>query len=112
MAKSKVKISELNKRIEFQQYSNAPDGQGGAVETWTTFATVWAKIEPVKQGERYFSQQIQPVRTHKIVIRKLVGLTTKMRFVHEGRIFQLKGEIIPDERDFYNFIDAVEGEAS
>jgi len=110
--KSIVKIAELDKRITIEQNSRISDGQGGYLESWTTFATVWAKVKPVNQKERYFSQQIQPVTTHKITIRKLDGVNSQMRISFEGRIMQINGQITADEKDFYNLIDAIEGVGS
>ena len=112
MAKSPVKIAELNKRIVIEEYSRTPDGQGGFVETWATFATVWAKIKPVEQKERIFGQQVSPLTTHKITIRKLNNINSKMRITHEGRIFQINGQILMDEREFFHLINAIEGSAS
>lgn len=84
------------------------DGQGGSNETWCDVATVWAYVEPTKSNERFFSQQIQYQRTHKVTIRHLDNVTTDMRFIYDNRTFQIKGIRRPDERKYFLIIDAEE----
>jgi len=109
---SKATIADLRHRIIIQSLSLAGDGQGGQVETWATFATVWAKVEPVSAKERFFSDQMQYQRSHKITIRHLDNVTNTMRVSFDGRIFQIKGVRRPDERKFFLFIDAEENQGS
>lgn len=40
-----VNIGELKHRITFWQESNASDGQGGYVTTWSQLANAWAKVD-------------------------------------------------------------------
>ena len=40
-----VNIGELKHRITFWQESNASDGQGGFVTTWSQLANAWAKAQ-------------------------------------------------------------------
>lgn len=107
-----VKIADLKHRITFQQLTNTPDGQGGFTEAWANIASVpevWAKVEPVSASERFFSQQIQPLVTHKVTIRWRNDLNASMRISHEGRIFQIHGIRSLDEERFWTLIDAQEG---
>lgn len=112
MAKSPVKIAELNQRITIQTQTRTSDGQGGWTVTWATFATVWAKVKPVRAKERFFAEQVQEVVTHEICIRRLTGLTTEMRVIHGASTLQLKGKIRYDARQFFMYIDAEEGVGS
>lgn len=112
MAKSPITISELNQRITFQTLTRTSDGQGGWTETWTTFATVWAKVKPKSARERYFSQQVQETITHEITIRKLANVTTEMRVLHGAVYYQLHGKFKIDSRNFFMTIDAEEGVGS
>lgn len=107
-----VKIAELRQRIKFQSLTRTADGQGGWTESWSDFAEVWAKVEPVSASEKYFSQRIQQNTTHKIAIRWLENITSEMRIVFESRIFQIHGIRRENEERWFMFIDAEEGVAS
>jgi len=109
---SKARIGDLRHRITIESLTLAGDGQGGSSETWATFATVWASVEPVKGGERFFSEQIQYQRTHKIIIRHLTGINSTMRISFDGRTFQIKAIRRADERKFFMLIDAEENQGT
>ncbi len=112
MPKAPCTIGELRQRIVIQTLSTAPDDQGGSTETWTTFATVWAKIEPVSSRERYYSEQIQYQRSHKITMRYLAGVTNTMRISFDSRTFQIKGTRRLDERRFWMAVDVEENQGT
>jgi SPP1 family predicted phage head-tail adaptor len=89
MGRGKGIVGKLSKRIVIQTPTEASDGQGGFTSSWGTFATVWAEIEPISAAQQYFAAQLQHRVTHKITIRTLASLTTKMRISFESRVFQL-----------------------
>lgn len=62
-------IGELKERVTIQSRTVNPDGGGGASETWSDVADVWARIEPVSVREIFYSHQIAVDATHKITIR-------------------------------------------
>lgn len=107
-----VKISELRHRIKFQSLVRASDGQGGFEESWVDFTEVWAKVKPSIGKERYFSDRVEPITSHKIVIRWTTGLVESMRIRFEDRTFQIKSIDREDERRFFIYIDAEENVAS
>jgi hypothetical protein len=51
--------AKLDKRVAIQSATQSTDGQGGFTETWTTDATVWAWIRPVKGFEKFQAMQTQ-----------------------------------------------------
>jgi SPP1 family predicted phage head-tail adaptor len=107
-----ARIGSLRHRIKFQTLSRATDGQGGFTETWTDLATVWAYVKPVSAREKMISNQIQYQRSHEVIIRHRTGITQEMRFLYDGRTFQIKGVRRPDERKFYLIIDAEENQGT
>lgn len=110
-----VKTRDLRHRITFQTYVLTSDGQGGSTEAWADIAsvpTVWAQVKPKSAKEQFFAQKIDPDVTHEIVIRWRDDLNPKMRIVHEGRVFQIKGIRAEDERRWWVYIDAMEGVGS
>jgi SPP1 family predicted phage head-tail adaptor len=104
--------SELNKRITIESLSLAKNDSGGAVETWSTFATVWASIEPRLGGERFFAQRIEENISHIIKIRYLSGLETSMRVRFGSRTFQIKSAINQHEDNKLLYLLTMEGTAT
>lgn len=111
----KVTIADMRHRITFQFVTRTPDGQGGFTEVWANLAsvpTVWAFVCPVAARERLFSSQVQYQRTHKVAMRYRSDITTEMRFLYDGRTFQLHGTIQPDGRKFFMVVDAEENQGT
>lgn len=82
-----MKAGELRHRGVIQKPNDAASGWGGS-RTWETYATVWAKIEPVRGNEGIDSDTLksQANVTHRITMRYIRGLRPSMRFLFEGRI--------------------------
>lgn len=95
------KIAELRSRITIQNLVRAADGQGGYTESWVDYASVWAKFVPMKSSERYFSEQLRPENYNRIDIRYIAGLTTSMKVLFDGRVFQIQSIVNMDERKFF-----------
>lgn len=97
-----VNIARLRHRITIQELVLTADGQGGFVESWSDFATVWASVEPKSSSERFFSQQLQDVYDHEVYVRKMDGIKAEMRFTFRNRVFQIKSiEHVDNERNFF-----------
>jgi len=109
MGCSQVGVHQLRHRITIQNRTQSSDGMGGVTESWSTFATVWASIDPMKAGEVFWARHIESRVTHKVMIRYLNGLTTSMRFTFGGRTFQIKGIRNLEERRQWMEIVAEEG---
>jgi SPP1 family predicted phage head-tail adaptor len=73
-----------------EKVSEARDDHGGIVESWSTFATVWASVEPGSSREFTAAKQVNGELTHEIRMRYLAGLTSKMRIVFGGRVFDIQ----------------------
>jgi SPP1 family predicted phage head-tail adaptor len=112
MAVSQVRIGDLRHRITFQTQVRTADGMGGFTLSWQDVDTVWAYVRPVSSKERLFAQRIEYQRSHEVIIRYKTGIDNSMRFVFEGRVFQIKGDLKPDERKFFLKIDAEENQAT
>lgn len=89
----------LRERITIQQPARVADAHGQMVETWTTFATVWAAIEPL-QGREFFSAQQENAETKtRIRIRYREGVMPDMRVVYDSRYYNIRSVINPREHD-------------
>ena len=51
-----LKAGELDRRIQIEQASEAPDSFGQNVQTWSLLATLWAKFEPDTGDERFTAE--------------------------------------------------------
>lgn len=88
----------LRHRVTFQALTRTPDAGGGATETWTDVATVWAAVEPLAGTERLRAMQVSPTLSHRIRTRYRAGITTANRAVYDGREFDITAVIDPGER--------------
>jgi len=105
-------IAKLRHRLTIEQLSNTPDSQGGFATTWSTLATVWGKVEPVKSSERLFAQRIEYQRSHVAWIRNRSDVTTSMRITFNSRTFQIKGVRRLDEKRFWLILDLEENQGT
>jgi len=81
------RAGQMNKRIIIQQVALVPSSTGAPQETWSTFATVWANVEPLRGRMLFAAQSVHPETTTRITIRYLSGLTPKHRILYGTRIF-------------------------
>jgi SPP1 family predicted phage head-tail adaptor len=82
---------KLDRRVQLQSKTVTKDTAGAPVETWTTFATVWAA--KAEQGSREFKAfgQVQAECTALFTARYLSIITAEHRIVCDGRIFEITG---------------------
>lgn len=100
-----LNAGELTSRGKLQQRSNTSDSQGGQIVAWADVATLWAKIRAVQGTEGFSADQQRPLVTYNITIRYRPGVTpsqygadASMRFVVEGRTFDIRTVIDTDEQ--------------
>lgn len=77
-----IQAGKLRHKVTIQTPTETQDEYGQPVQTWATFAEVFASVEPIRGREFFAAQQIQSDVTTRIRIRYLSGVTTKMRVVH------------------------------
>lgn len=93
-----MRAGRLRHRVTVEQLLVTDDGYGGQSQAWSTFATVWASVEPL-QGREYFqAQQAQATVTHKVTMRHLDGVTHDMRVKHGSRALNIVSVIDTEER--------------
>lgn len=96
-----MQAGKLRHEITIQSLTRTADEMGGGVDSWATFTTSWASIEPAGSKERWFGQQIEANVTHRVRIRKQDGVTTKMRVLFGSRVFQIRGVQDFEERGIF-----------
>lgn len=102
-------IGNLRHRITIEQRTLASDGMGGSTETWSTLATLWAKVEPKSAKHKWIAESLTEITTHVITIRNRDDIDSSMRIKWDGRTFQIEGSYDRDERDRFRIIAASEG---
>jgi SPP1 family predicted phage head-tail adaptor len=82
---------ELDRRIVIQTVTETQDGYGGLVEAWSTFAEVWAR--KMEQSSKEFFASAQENAEQLVVFRTrwLSGVTTKMRVLYDGQLYDIEG---------------------
>ena len=91
-------IGRLRHRLTLEAASRTPDGGGGAVESWTTVAQLWGRIEPTGGAEIADADGLGGRITHDITLRYRAGVMPAMRLVSGGRRFEIMAVIDIDER--------------
>ena len=76
-------IGKLNKRITIQQQSSTYDAVGQLVESWSTFATVWANIKHKSGSETIKSDAIASTVQASMRIRYKQGVSAGMRVLYK-----------------------------
>ena len=60
-----------------------------SVTPWTTVATRWGLVEPVRASELFASQQSEGRVTTRVLMRRYPGLSNHHRLVFGGRVLNL-----------------------
>jgi hypothetical protein len=84
-------------RVTIQQPSPTANEVGEPVLTWSTFATVWADVQPLSARETERYAEAVGFMSHKIWIRYLDGLTSALRVVYRNRVLEI-GQITEQDR--------------
>lgn len=102
---------KLRHKINLQRQAETPDGGGGTVLAWATFASPRAWVKPMSGGERFHSMRLEANTTHRIFVRYRTDLLTSDRIEFGGRLFQIRAIINIEERNRWLEIYADEGVA-
>jgi SPP1 family predicted phage head-tail adaptor len=95
-----MRAGSLRHKITIQSATLAADTMSaGATESWSTYATTWAEIKPLKGMEAVEHKKLGQETMHRIWIRYQSGITTSMRIVFGSRTFEIRGVRNPDERN-------------
>ncbi len=95
----------MRRLITIQRLTGARDTTGNETATYSTFATVYAWIEPyigsARAGREEFSGgEIQGLDYTRFHIRYLAGVTPKDQILYNGRVFDIQAVNNRDERNF------------
>ena len=85
-----MRAGRLDSKITIQSATLVRDAYGSAIETWTTFATVWASEKPIRGTEYFAASQINVKIDSIFTIRYLDGLLETMRIYHDGKYWDIR----------------------
>lgn len=89
-----MRAGRLRHKILVQERSGAKDLLGGASDSWSTIATLWASVEPMNVKD-YLSSDAQIADLHgKIVIRYNPLIKPDQRILFNGRVLEIQGQPI------------------
>jgi SPP1 family predicted phage head-tail adaptor len=95
---SGLEIGLLNRRVVLEAATRSPDGAGGAGQSWTAIATLFATVRALSGTESFAQDRVTGRVTHEIVIRYRTDVTPAMRFRLGTRLFEIIAALDPDGR--------------
>lgn len=93
-----IPIGQLRHRITIKARTETPSGTYQTTEAFSTVATVWGKVEPLKGLQRIDTKQVGVGVTHRIYLRCLENLTDRHWLEYDGRRFNIRDYQVLDER--------------
>lgn len=88
----------LRHLVTIEHYTVIRLPNGTIIEDWAPFANVWAEVRDLRGREFWSAQQVQSEVTTRILIRYLPGVSSDMRVVHEGQVYEIDHILEPDGR--------------
>ena len=83
-----MKAGQLRHRITIQSYTTT-NTHGEITKTWSTFKTVWARIEPITGREWLESGIVEAEVTHRVTIRYLANVKPQMRIYYDSKYYDI-----------------------
>ena len=80
---------KLRDRVTVQQATETRNSLGEVVQSWSTYATVWASVEGISSREALQQGQVQTDVSHRVQIRYLDGLKQTMRLSWRDRVLEI-----------------------
>jgi SPP1 family predicted phage head-tail adaptor len=91
MPAPEISIGQLRHRITIQRATETSAEDASVVQTWSTFANLYAEIVPLNGSESYVAQGINASVVYRITTRYIAGVVPKMRILWGDRVFEIAG---------------------
>jgi SPP1 family predicted phage head-tail adaptor len=99
-----INAGTLRERVTVQQATENRNRLGEAISEWATFAEVWANVQGVSAREYLLAGQQQIEISHRLKMRYLSGLTSKMRLSWRGRTLEIISILEHENRSIHELI--------
>ena len=87
-----LNAGELRDYIRLQKPTYTTDDAGAVMPTtWTTQASVWAKVEPLSDSMSAQAAQAFGSISHRVTIRYYSGITSGWRMLYGSRVLDVVG---------------------
>lgn len=86
-----MNVGKLDRYITLQSVSTAVDAYGQPIETFSTLASVWARIDYKSEVEKFENEQLKAVSSIDFTIRYRTDITEMMRISYASNIYQIIG---------------------
>lgn len=96
-----MQIGKLRHYVDLQSSDDVPNELGEIEKIWSTFASVWASIEPLSGRELLQYQQLNAELSHRVVIRYNSSVDSKCRIVIGTRVLDINVVKNPEERNIF-----------
>lgn len=106
-----MRAGTLRHSVTIQSKSESVSAHGEMTDTWSTHATVYARINPARVREDVNTDQVVPRITHEVTIRSLSTVTPDMRILFGSRYLYIVGVKNADERNIMMMLDCEERDA-
>ncbi len=106
-------IGPRRERVTIQDQTQTIDAAGAITTSWAPIAgsTVWARMSPASERTMVVAGRDEALVDWLCTIRHRSDVTTRMRVVWRGRIFDIQGFRNADERRQYLLIRLLERSA-
>jgi SPP1 family predicted phage head-tail adaptor len=88
----------MRHRVQLQRSAKTPDGGGGNVKTWNTYATVYGFLQPLTGTEPTEGQHPMAKITHELTLHYRAGVLPDDRVLYGSRPMQIRQILNMDER--------------
>lgn len=86
-----IRAGELDRRITVERAHVVTNALGREDRLWAPLATVWAKADPISDGERWRAAEVAADATIRFTVLWGLGVTAKDRIIHGGRTYGILG---------------------
>jgi len=105
-------IGQMRERVSIEAESLADDGMGGSVRSYEAVAVVWAKVKPLKGGEKLFAAQVEARQAYHVTIRYRDDVNTTQRLVWRGNVMNIKAVANTDMHQRFLILECEAGVAA
>ena len=93
------KAGRMRRKITIESDTPTQNTYGEPIESWSTYATVWASVEPLNGREYFNSQQTAAEISTRFRIRYKSGITPDMRVVLDSNNYDIRSIINVNEHN-------------
>lgn len=86
-----ISAGELDRQIQLQSFTSAPNDYNEEIPSWSTYANVWAKMEFHTSTEATASARQYAEMGLYFTIRYRAGIEPEHRIIFEGATYRIIG---------------------